>query len=568
MCAISFLNDYSLYKICQAYGLKYNTRLLALSSSYVILVYGIRTFSNTIEMALCSLLLYLVSDTMIHSNTVIYQKEFLEKKYHLAKNVVEKVKVFKLRAALPAHSFNKCFLISTICVFGIFNRPTFLVFGMPIVFQWLQRGLGTRTVTFADFNFRIFYLIIAGLPALLFCIITDSFYFNFLTIAEIEHLDIGIDNFVVTPLNFLRYNLNPERTAEHGEHPKWIHVLVNIPILYNILGVITVVSFGHMVYRFCNQEYQFLPRAQSFVGLMVSSIVTPVLALSFINHQEPRFLIPITLPVILLHAPKLRTGFTNSNPFKTKYWLYEYFYKYVLAAKVSSKYLLKGWCIFNISFTLFFGFIHQGGVYHLADYFSMAMVTKSTDVQLHLVTSHLYNVPNYLLYLPSTSMLHTNPDTGHKYRKSKQFFLYEHGSMDLDKLYIKLKLLLDVNEMKKLKGNHKYKLYLAIPTSRVEELNQVFYNKSKTSLIIKRQVKVFYPHLSTEALPDLYSHHPHEINTIIDEVDDKSGLYNNIDKSIWSIDGVLKQFSSIVHQFGLVLYKIELKKSQRKASST
>uniref|UniRef100_A0A336MMM5 Mannosyltransferase n=1 Tax=Culicoides sonorensis TaxID=179676 RepID=A0A336MMM5_CULSO len=563
MCAISFINDFCLFKICQIYGLKYHIRLLALGSSYVMLVYGTRTFSNTIEMALSSVLLWLVSDCMIHSNTVIYQKEFLDKKYYEAKSVVERVRFFKMRNRLPAHSFNKCFFIATICVFGVFNRPTFLVFGFPIVFQWLQRGMGTRTVTFVDFNFRILFLILSALPSLIFCIVADSFYYKYLTISELEHLDVGINNFVVTPLNFLRYNLNPSNTAEHGEHPKWIHVLVNLPLLYNVLGVITIVSFGYMVYRFGNQEYQYLPRAQSFVGLMISSIVCPVLTLSFINHQEARFLIPITLPVILLHAPKLKTGFTNVNPFKIRYWLYDAFYKHVLAAEVSSKYLLKIWYIINLILTVFFGFIHQGGVYHLADHFSMAMVTKSKDVNLHLITSHIYDVPNYLLYLPSTSRLHVNPDTGHKYRRSKQFFMHEYGSMDLKNVYAKMKLLLDVNEMKKVTNKqHRYKIYFTIPTSKVEEWNQVFYNKSASSPVIQKKVKIFYPHLSTEALPDFYSHHPHEIEvTSDDKITSNQDKIENED-NLYSIEGALKKLSSIVHQFGLILYKIEIKSSQ------
>ncbi|XP_063709701.1 GPI mannosyltransferase 4 [Culicoides brevitarsis] len=554
MCAISFVNDYCLYRICLTYGLEYHTSLLALGSSYVMLVYGTRTFSNTIEMALCSLLLWMVSECIIHSKTVIYQKEFLDKKYETAKSVVERVKFFKMRSRLPAHSFNKCFFIATICVLGVFNRPTFLVFGFPIVFQWLQRGMGTKTVTFVDFNFRILFLILASLPALLYCIITDSFYFKYLTISELEHRDVGINNFVVTPLNFLRYNLNPAKTAEHGEHPKWVHVLVNLPLLYNVLGITTVVSFCYMIYRFGNQEYQFLPRAQSFVGLMICSIVTPVLALSFINHQEARFLIPITLPVVMLHAPKLRYGFTNENPFKVRYWLYDYFYKYVLAADVSSKYLLKIWYILNLCLTIFFGFLHQGGVYPLADHFSMAMVTKAKDTHLHLITSHIYDIPNYLLYLPSTTRLHVNPDTGHKYRKSQQFFLHEHGSMDLREVFNKIKLLVDVNEMKKVTTNksHKYKIYFAIPTSKLEEWNYVFYNGSAP--LTQQKIKIFYPHLSTEALPDFYSPHPHDIGA---EVTEKP-------LDLYTIDGALKQFSSIVHQFGLILYKIEVKSTSKR----
>ena len=70
VCLLSFITDYSLYKICYLYSQNYRARLLTLASSYVTLVYGTRTFSNTVEMALSSLLLYVVSYCMRRSDQV------------------------------------------------------------------------------------------------------------------------------------------------------------------------------------------------------------------------------------------------------------------------------------------------------------------------------------------------------------------------------------------------------------------------------------------------------------------------------------------------------------------
>lgn len=41
----------------------------------------------------------------------------------------------------------------------------------------------------------------------------------------------------ITPLNFLRYNFHTDNLAKHGLHPRYLHLLVNIPLLYNVLGV-------------------------------------------------------------------------------------------------------------------------------------------------------------------------------------------------------------------------------------------------------------------------------------------------------------------------------------------
>lgn len=257
MCLVSFINDWSLYKICQCFSLRSDVRLLALGSSFVIITFGTRTFSNTIEMALCSLLLYIVSDSMVHSNTVIFQREFLDQKYEQSKTVVEKVKVFKMKAILPSHTVYRSSIVAPLFVAGCFNRPTFLFFGMPIVFFWMLRGLGTKTVTFVDFNLRFFALLFCGLPIVMLFILIDSLYYKFLTLSDIDYAEIGIDNFAVTPLNFIRYNINSSNTADHGAHPKYLHLLVNMPMLFNVLGVVAIVSFVHMVYRYMSLTRHF-----------------------------------------------------------------------------------------------------------------------------------------------------------------------------------------------------------------------------------------------------------------------------------------------------------------------
>ncbi|XP_055537840.1 GPI mannosyltransferase 4 [Wyeomyia smithii] len=560
MVALSFVNDWSLQKICTAYGLQSQFRLLTLASSYVMLVYSTRTFTNSIEMALCSLLLYIVSDCMIHSNTVIYQKEFLEEKYQKARNNVEKVKLYKLKSSLPRHSLNKCALVATLCVAGVFNRPTFLLFGMPLVFHWLLRGMGTRTVSFADFNARIVTFVLSALPALVFFIVVDSFYYGYLTPAELERMEIGIDNFVVTPLNFIRYNINSENTKQHGVHPYYLHLLVNIPVLYNVLGVIAVVSFFTIMYRFASNELTNLPRAQSFVGLMLSAIFFPIFMLSSINHQEPRFLLPITLPLVLLYAPKLKSGFCSSYPFKIRSRFKDFLYNYVLSTRSSSRYLFQVWYSTNLALTLFYGFIHQGGVYQLAAHFAHHIELRSATTQIHLVTSHIYSMPQCFLNLPSSQTLLINPANGQKYRRGKQFFLYEYGSMELPELYRKVKLILDISEMKAISSNQKYELYLAIPSSLAEELNDVFHNRT-TALVKHSQVTVFYPHLSLEAPPKMLGQHLCGINTDLDELGDTCPIYAHEDEqNPYSLARILRQFSSLAHQFGLILYRIEVRK--------
>lgn len=579
MVLVSFVNDWALFRICRSYGLKWHVRLASMAGSHVLLVFGGRTFSNSIEMALCSLLLYIVADCMAHSNAVVFKTDFLLERYAKAESTVERVKLYKMLASLPAHSLSRVGWIATICVVGFFNRPTFIVFGMPIVFFWLLRGLGSRSTTFLDFNMRIGSLVVCAIPTLCVFITIDSLYYGYLSPVEVQKMIVGIDNFVVTPLNFIRYNLDPENTGQHGAHPKWLHVLVNVPLLFNVLGVAALVSFGSMVFRFGKGDYRHLPRAQSVVSLMNAAIFVPLIALSYINHQEPRFLLPIMLPIFLLHAPKLQSGFFTSNPFSSigNRMLNKFYDTFLASSKESSTGggTLKYWYLINFLLTIFFGFVHQGGVLQLTSFLSNNFKAHSTHIQTHLVTSHIYSIPTSLLFMPSTKTVLTNPDTGQKYHRAQRLFIYEHGSsLDMDQLYRKLKLLIEVNERKSTNNpNHRYQLLVALPSSLSEEFSLAFWRSNSTQLRHEREY-VFYPHLSVEAMPRLTLRHPTEVRTSLFSREALAGelkctLHQETNRGagateMWHAKGptdmatsALRHFSSLVHQFGLALYRIE-----------
>jgi len=58
------------FRICKILKLKSNRYLLLLSSSYVIIVFGTKTLTNSLELALVSLLLWKVVDSMSVSDKV------------------------------------------------------------------------------------------------------------------------------------------------------------------------------------------------------------------------------------------------------------------------------------------------------------------------------------------------------------------------------------------------------------------------------------------------------------------------------------------------------------------
>lgn len=88
-----------------------------------------------------------------------------------------------------------------------------------------------------------------------FCTIADSVYYGTLTFTirgenfkDVGHVLSTIFNpialasvrseggIVLTPLNNLVYNLNVDNLAKHGIHPRYTHLLINLPLLFGPLA--------------------------------------------------------------------------------------------------------------------------------------------------------------------------------------------------------------------------------------------------------------------------------------------------------------------------------------------
>lgn len=94
---------------------------------------------------------------------------------------------------------------------------------------------------------------ICALPSTVLLILVDSFYFGYLTWNEILEWKISLENnFVVTPFNFIQYNAYTSNLANHGLHPRITHLLLNVPLLYNVLGIAAIYAFLSLLYRYVN----------------------------------------------------------------------------------------------------------------------------------------------------------------------------------------------------------------------------------------------------------------------------------------------------------------------------
>ncbi|GAB7346509.1 hypothetical protein MBLNU457_5197t1 [Dothideomycetes sp. NU457] len=196
-----------------------------------------------------------------------------------------------------------CAILAFLAVLGTFNRITFPAFLMiPLLF--LLPHLYQRPLS-------LLVTLISALSTLLLAITIDTQWY---TAGKATDLTSFIRSAVFTPWNNLAYNFDPRNLAQHGVHPYYQHIVINLP---QLLGPATILLIFH-----------FRPTMHLFSALFGTLI------LSCFNHQEARFLLP-TIPLIL-SSVDLPRRFTK--PFIASWW------------------------IFNLALGILMGVYHQGGI--------------------------------------------------------------------------------------------------------------------------------------------------------------------------------------------------------------
>ena len=126
---------------------------------------------------------------------------------------------------------------------------------------------------------------------------------------------------MLTPLNNILYNAKVENLKEHGLHPRYLHFLVNFPLLYGPLSTSTLVSllwrprlnaslyYGNppttsfdvlVLIEILNKMY--INHKHAHMLVLVSVIVMAMAGLSIMPHQEARFLTPMLVPLALIYT--------------------------------------------------------------------------------------------------------------------------------------------------------------------------------------------------------------------------------------------------------------------------
>lgn len=270
---------------------------------------------------------------------------------------------------------------------------------------------------------------------------------------------------------------------------------------------------------------------------MIASFVAPIGLLSIFPHQEPRFIIPVILPLVFLFAhwiksPRVDVVNISDNKKSTP----------VAPRKKDFDYK-KIWYTSNIILAIIYGFVHQGGVLPLSSHLSKVLKSKPDLTHIHFYISNTYPLPTGLLHLRNTKKTYIS-DSGHKYQLVKDFYVNEFGSKSVEYVHNKLAIAIYNRERDRKLKNIPYRLYYALPYSFLNEFLDYTLNNETRSFDTKFS-ESFYPHLSLEKPPQF-----HFLANCF--------TFTELPKCVLKfVESPSDNISSFFKQFSLVLLRIE-----------
>jgi len=246
----------------------------------------------------------------------------------------------------------------------------------------------------------------------------------------------------------MQYNLNPTNLANHGLHPPYFHMLVNVPLAFSILGIFAYINVFQILKQtvISAKKKTQQPLMNVFEAIMLLTFVIPLLGFSLIPHQEPRFLIPSLVPLCFLYGNRI---------FQRKLYF-------------------RLWIIINLILVVIYAFVHQSGV--TKGLFEIhKIIDQNIDRQeLNVVFSRTYLPPRYLLSIPNSS------NNTHIH--------------DLSILDFPISLDNQIDQMK-IKNTNDF--YLLIPSCLTSQLEDLF---TKHNLQKYKLIKQIFPHFTFEDL--------------------------------------------------------------------
>lgn len=277
--------------------------LLIYAGSGAVLSFNCRPFSNNVE----STILFLCI-------TIVWQLTLQ------GKDAIRKTKTSDLVSSDISSWLIKSAALGILGAAGFFSRFTFAIFAFPVVLQFLRvtkKKAALHTIPFFQWLRLLLPGILSSIIASAIHVFFDTYFYS--QIQEDEpRTSRGMQKVPFVPLNALRYNLQPSNLAEHGIHPRWLHAVVNAPM---ILGVVPYVSLLVRIpeYLGFSKKHKLKDGSSRLEKLLIQTTAFSIIVLSIQAHQEPRFLLPLIAPASLLCG--IRYGARKHSKFaKVCFW--------------------------------------------------------------------------------------------------------------------------------------------------------------------------------------------------------------------------------------------------------
>ncbi|CAO1620984.1 unnamed protein product [Jaminaea pallidilutea] len=293
---VSVVIDWSIWRLSPTPSIA-RRALLLWASSGAALSFALHTFSNNVEASILALILLIVKS--LHEGS---GQGDLQAKSD-AWNTVSAV-------------------LGGLVALGCFSRFTFAVFAAPIAVVYLRLAweLSSRRghVGAAQSRpVRLLLLLSGMINGFFLCsvghVAYDTLYYNKRISSSASQPDLLTKALqrppVLAPLNAFLYNLQSDNLGKHGIHPRWLHAAVNAPMIIGVsLWIASLVAAAKFcssaVSRTTNKENAFAATRSKFPleQVCITTVFVPLAILSAQPHQEPRFLLPLLTPSILLCA--------------------------------------------------------------------------------------------------------------------------------------------------------------------------------------------------------------------------------------------------------------------------
>ena len=310
---------------------------IALASSWPVLVFAVRPFSNSLEACLLAV---------------------------AAVVTLARPRWYRWRVSG---------VLGFVAAIGIWTRFTFVLLAIPLGVRNLVSTLQFRVYPLASSALVTCVGVSSFVATAAILIFADTAYYRggkALVDALNDPLNNMFNNVVVAPLNSLRYNADVANLATHGLHPRGTHLALNAPMMFGPLAFFAYAAVLRSLFSSAftsrkrrggrlSDDHRISihlhakrpaprgPPKRRAAGVGARATVRrwnrralwfcAILYVGFVSvapHQEPRFLLPLVVPLTALFGGAVTRTRTRSL----------------------------AWVAFNLAGFVAFGLIHQGGV--------------------------------------------------------------------------------------------------------------------------------------------------------------------------------------------------------------